>query len=113
MLETTLRTDGPYTFDGRPYLRIGNTTSRMPQAEYQRQAPGTGERPGTVRTGRWPRGTRSPTWTFRKWSGTLRTAVHQGRLESQPSDPVEGLDRLHLRVDGHCSARWWCCSDAS
>jgi hypothetical protein len=31
---------------------------------------------------------------------TLRAAVHQGRLESQPSDPVEGLDRLHLRVDG-------------
>ena len=30
MLETTLCTDGPYTFDGRPYLRIGNTTSRMP-----------------------------------------------------------------------------------
>jgi len=30
ILETTLRTDGPYTFDGRPYLRIGNTTSRMP-----------------------------------------------------------------------------------
>jgi ATP-dependent DNA helicase RecG len=37
MLETTLRTDGPYTFDGRPYLQIGNTTSRMPQAEYQRR----------------------------------------------------------------------------
>ena len=37
ILETTQRTDGPYTFDGRPYQRIGNTTSRMPQAEYQRR----------------------------------------------------------------------------
>jgi ATP-dependent DNA helicase RecG len=31
---------------------------------------------------------------------TLRAAVHQGRLESAPSDPVEGLDRLQLRVEG-------------
>ena len=37
ILETTLRADGPYTFDGRPYLRIGSTTSRMPQVEYQRR----------------------------------------------------------------------------
>ncbi len=37
ILETTQQTDGPYTFDGRPYQRIGNTTSRMPQAEYQRR----------------------------------------------------------------------------
>ncbi len=36
MLETTLRNDAPYTFDGRPYIRIGNTTSRMPQPDYQR-----------------------------------------------------------------------------
>ena len=37
ILETTLHDDGPYTFDGRPYLRIGNTTSRMSRAEYQRR----------------------------------------------------------------------------
>jgi ATP-dependent DNA helicase RecG len=37
ILDTTAHTDGPYTFDGRPYQRIGNTTSRMPQAEYQRR----------------------------------------------------------------------------
>ncbi len=30
---------------------------------------------------------------------TLRAAVHQGRLESTPADPLEGLDRLQLRVD--------------
>ncbi|MGC1723389.1 MAG: ATP-binding protein [Isosphaeraceae bacterium] len=36
-LETTTHTDGPYTFDGRPYVRIGNTTSRMPQPEYERR----------------------------------------------------------------------------
>ena len=40
ILETTQQADGPYTFDGRPYLRIGNTTSRMRQAEYQRRPSG-------------------------------------------------------------------------
>src|SRR5436190_23549763 len=37
MLATTAHADGPYTFDGRPYVRIGNTTSRMPQHEYERR----------------------------------------------------------------------------
>ena len=37
ILETTQQTDAPYTFDGRAFQRIGNTTSRMPQAEYQRR----------------------------------------------------------------------------
>lgn len=27
---------GPYTYDGRPYVRSGSTTSVMPQGEYQR-----------------------------------------------------------------------------
>src|SRR5579884_1995621 len=37
ILEAAQETDGPYTFDGRPYQRIGNTTSRMPQPEYERR----------------------------------------------------------------------------
>ncbi len=37
ILQMSLHADGPYTFDGRPYVRIGNTTSRMPQADYQRR----------------------------------------------------------------------------
>ena len=100
MLETTLQVDGPYTFDGRPYLRIGNTTSRMPQAEYERRL--------LVRAnaqGRWERqiaeGYKVADLDMAEVERTLRAAVHEGRLESPPSDPVEGLDRLHLQVDGH------------
>jgi predicted HTH transcriptional regulator len=37
ILRTTVHAEGPYTFDGRPYTRIGNTTSRMPQPDYQRR----------------------------------------------------------------------------
>ena len=29
-----------------------------------------------------------------------RAAIHSGRLESPPSDPMDALDRLHLRVEG-------------
>jgi ATP-dependent DNA helicase RecG len=29
--------DGPYTFDGRPYLRHGSTTIVMPREEYERR----------------------------------------------------------------------------
>jgi ATP-dependent DNA helicase RecG len=37
VLETTDRSLAPYTYNGRPYRRIGNTTSQMPQAEYERR----------------------------------------------------------------------------
>src|SRR5437763_8594897 len=34
ILETTTAPEVPYTYDGRPYKRIGPTTSQMPQSEY-------------------------------------------------------------------------------
>ncbi len=99
MLQTTQQADGPYLFDGRPYQRIGNTTSRMPQAEYERRL--------------LARAKNQQRWEYQlaekytladldmaEVERTLRAAVHQGRLESAPSDPVEGLDRLQLRVEG-------------
>src|SRR5262245_15253857 len=36
-LETTVRSSSPYTYNGRPFRRIGTTTSLMPQAEYERR----------------------------------------------------------------------------
>ncbi len=57
VLETTTALDVPYTYDGRPYKRIGPTTSLMPQSEYHR-----------LQAGRWAiaPGRRGP----------LRTQVH-------------------------------------
>jgi len=37
VLETAIRSDAPYTYRGRPYRRIGTTTSLMPQTEYERR----------------------------------------------------------------------------
>src|SRR5690606_25997441 len=37
ILEVPRGDDGPYTFDSRPYQRVGTTTQRMPSAEYERR----------------------------------------------------------------------------
>jgi ATP-dependent DNA helicase RecG len=100
MLDASVQADGPYTFDGRPYQRIGNTTSRMPQAEYQRRLLAR-----ALAKERWENqvaeGYTVADLDMTEVERTLRAAVHQGRLESEPGDLVELLDRLYLRVDGH------------
>ncbi|MGO8903277.1 MAG: ATP-binding protein [Isosphaeraceae bacterium] len=100
MLETTTRSDGPYTFDGRPYVRIGNTTSRMPQPEYERRLLAR-----TKNQQRWEaevvRGYSLNGLDTREIKKTLRAAVEAGRLESTVKTPAEALDRFHLRAGGN------------
>jgi ATP-dependent DNA helicase RecG len=99
ILETTTISDGPYTFDGRPYVRIGNTTFRMPQSEYERRLLAR-----TRNQRRWEEeiaeGYPLDSLDTREIRKTLRAAVEAGRLESTVTTPVEALDRFHLRVDG-------------
>jgi ATP-dependent DNA helicase RecG len=97
MLETTLRTDGPYTFDGRPYLRIGNTTSRMPQVEYQRRLLAR-----SMTQHRWEdesaEGYVLDDLDTAEIERMLDAAVQCGRLERKPASLAEALDKLKLRV---------------
>ena len=99
ILETTQQTDGPYTFDGRPYQRIGNTTSRMPQAEYQRRLLAR----ASARH-RWENqvaeGYSESDLDLEEIDRAVRAAIYCGRLESQSASPLDALDRLQLRVDG-------------
>jgi len=99
ILQTTVRADGPYTFDGRPYVRIGNTTSRMPQAEYQRRL-------------------LARIYTQHRWENQLaerytledldlveierthQNAVAAKRLETPFISAVDTLDRFVMRCDG-------------
>jgi len=99
ILQSTVHADGPYTFEGRPFVRIGNTTSRMPQPDYQRRL--------LARIATRHRWENHPAERYtladldmEEIERTLRDAVHQGRLERVPSNPVEALDRLQLRLDG-------------
>src|SRR5271157_3126458 len=80
--------------------RIGNTTSRMPQAEYQRRLLSR----ASARH-RWENqvaeGYSGSDLDVEEIDRAVRAAIYCGRLESQSSDPFEALDRLQLRVDGH------------
>jgi ATP-dependent DNA helicase RecG len=100
ILETTQQTDGPYAFDGRPYQRIGNTTSRMPQAEYQRRL--------LARVYLKHRWENQPAERYTVADLDLaevervhRIAIDVQRLETPFTSRLDTLDRLQLRRDGH------------
>lgn len=100
ILEVPRGDNGPYTYDGRPYQRVGTTTQRMPPVEYERRL--------LTRLHSQHR------WENRVAEGyslddldtdeirrTLESAVDAGRLESLVTSPGEALDRLGLRVEGN------------
>jgi ATP-dependent DNA helicase RecG len=99
ILEAEQGSAGPYTFDGRAYQRVGPTTSRMPQPEYERLL--------LVRTHSVHRWESQPAAGYtlddldtKEIEKTSRSAVEAGRLEATVTTPGEALDRLHLRLDG-------------
>jgi ATP-dependent DNA helicase RecG len=99
ILSTVANPDGPYTFDSRPYQRIGNTTSRMPQADYERRLLAK-----TRNQQRWESEIAEryslDDLDTKEIKRTLRAAVEAGRLESTVTTPAEALDRFHMRVRG-------------
>ncbi len=99
LLETTTALDVPYTYDGRPYKRIGPTTSLMPQSEYQQRLLSRSHA-----LHRWENqpaeGYSANDLDTEEIDRTVREAIQSGRLESRSSDPFDALDRLQLRVDG-------------
>lgn len=99
ILETMTHADGPYTFDGRPYVRIGNTTSRMPQPDYERRLLARSRNQW-----RWEEevaeGYSLDGLDAREILKTVRAAVDTGRLDATVTTPAEALDRFHLQVDG-------------
>jgi ATP-dependent DNA helicase RecG len=99
VLEAATVAGGPFVFDGRAYKRTGPTTSRMSQAEYQQRLLA---RPQTIQ--RWENqvaeGYSVTDLDAEEIDRMVRAALHSGRLASQPSDPMDVLDRLHLRVEG-------------
>ena len=90
---------GPYTFDGRPYQRVGTTTSVMPQARYEtlllQRAHGRS---------RWEN-TPVPDVSLKDLDReeilrTVRLGIEAGRLpESTGRNTGDILDRMSLRKD--------------
>ncbi len=99
VVEATAVAGSPFVFDGRAYKRIGPTTSRMSQTEYQERLLAR-----TQAIHRWENqvaeGYLLADLDTEEIDRMVRAAVHCGRLASQPSDPMDVLDRLHLRVEG-------------
>lgn len=90
----------PFTYDGRPYRRMGNTTSVMPQQEYERLLL---ERAHSRR--RWENATAEEypdgALDLEEILRTLRVGKENRRIsETVPDDAGEFLDRMMLRVDG-------------
>jgi ATP-dependent DNA helicase RecG len=98
-LEAAQAPGGPFVFDGRAYKRIGPKNSRMSQAEYQERLLAR-----TQAIHRWENqiaeGYSPADLDSDEIDRMVRAALHCGRLASQPSDPMDVLDRLHLRVEG-------------
>lgn len=90
----------PFTLDGRPYQRIGTTTSVMPQERYQQLLL---DRMHDRR--RWENtpafGVLLEDLDQEEILRTIRTGIAAGRLpETTTTDPSDILDRLGLRVRG-------------
>ncbi|HET6382298.1 MAG TPA: RNA-binding domain-containing protein, partial [Armatimonadota bacterium] len=99
ILQVEADPDAPCTFDGRAYRRIGNTTSLMPREEYARRL-GARLTAQAIWENQDAGGYPVTELDMPELDRTLRDAVSQGRLESEPGGADQALDRLNLRVDG-------------
>jgi hypothetical protein len=101
VLRTPGTADGlPFTYDGRPYRRVGTTTSRMPKDRYESLLL---ERMHARR--RWENlpavGVRIEDLDHEEILRTRDDAIRHRRISAGTSTEVEDiLDRLGLRIDG-------------
>lgn len=95
VLETTDRSQAPYLYRGRPYRRIGTTTSIMPQKEYERRLLERGHS-----AQRWENQVatryRLKDLDTKEIRRTVREGIDAGRLESTVTGPTEVLRKLNL-----------------
>lgn len=100
VLETTVRSSSPYTYNGRAYQRLGSVTSLMPQPEYERRLL---ERGHSQR--RWENqiaeGFTINDLDSEEIQRTIREAQNAGRLESSVESPSEVLRKFRLVENGH------------
>jgi ATP-dependent DNA helicase RecG len=90
----------PFTFDGRPYERVGTTTSVMPQEKYQRALLDRAH--VSQRWENLPSSTELDDLDREEILKTVRLGVAAGRLSPSLSDNIaDVLDRLGVRNHGN------------
>jgi ATP-dependent DNA helicase RecG len=94
-----LHENRPFTFDGRPYERVGTTTSVMPQEKYQRILLDRAH--ASQRWENLPAPTALDDLDHNEILKTVRLGVAAGRMSPSISDEVtDVLDRLGIRDQG-------------
>jgi ATP-dependent DNA helicase RecG len=95
VLEAGIQSGTPFTYNGRPFRRVGSTTSLMPQAEYERRLLERGHSQQ-----RWENQLaidyRLQDLDRREIARTVNEALNAGRLEGTVESPSEVLRKLHL-----------------
>ena len=95
ILETTVRSSAPYTYNGRPFQRVGTITSPMRQAEYERRLLERGHSQQ-----RWENqiasGYRLRDLDVPEIRRTVAEAIDAGRLETTVESSAEVLRKLHM-----------------
>jgi ATP-dependent DNA helicase RecG len=95
VLKTTVRSACPYTYNGRPFRRVGSTTSLMPQQEYELRLLERGHS-----RQRWENQVaedyRLGDLDRKEIQRTVREALNANRLEASVESPKEVLAKLHL-----------------
>jgi ATP-dependent DNA helicase RecG len=93
----------PFVFEGRPYLRVGATTSLMPQEIYQQRL--LHRLHSRIRWEVLPaEGIAMDHLDAEEIRRTVRLGISTGRLPEEAStDPSDALDRLELRREGRLS----------
>lgn len=95
IIEVIDRSGAPYTYLGRPYHRVGPTTSRMPQPEYERRLLQRAHPKQRWENQPAPRH-RIADLDEEEIMRAIRDAQYAGRLESDVMNPVEALRKLNL-----------------
>jgi ATP-dependent DNA helicase RecG len=95
ILTVTTHADSPYTYHGRPFQRVGTTTSLMPQAVYQKRLLERGHSQQ-----RWENQV-AQDYPPRDLDGseirrTALEAINAGRLETPIESKTEVLRKFHL-----------------
>jgi ATP-dependent DNA helicase RecG len=98
MLETTDRDAAPYVYCGRPFHRVGSTTSQMPQAAYERRLLDryhSRQRWENLIAERFTVADLDDEEILR----TIREATDASTLESSVTSPLEALRKFHLLAE--------------
>ncbi len=99
MLDAAPPINAPHTYNGRPFRRVGPTTSQMPQGDYERRLIERAH-PHVRWENQIAARHRIEDLDRNEILHAMSDAIAAGRLETPVTDPIEALHKLNLIEDG-------------